>query len=117
MIRFPFFLQSDAMDCGPACLQMISKHYGRQFSLDYLRNCCFIGKEGVSLLGISKASEKIGFRTVGGKFTFSQLEEKVPLPCIVHWQQEHFVVVYKIQKKRKNTIFFYCGSRQRFIKI
>ena len=98
---FPFFSQPDVMDCGPACLRMIATHYGSHYSLEQLRNRCFISREGVSLLGISKAAEEIGFRTVGGKFTFAQLAEKAPLPCIVHWQQSHFVVVYRIRKCRK----------------
>jgi ATP-binding cassette subfamily B protein len=82
---------------------MIAMYYGRQYPLEQLRHRCFISKEGVSLLGISQAAEEIGFRTVGGKFTFAQLIEKAPLPCIVHWQQNHFVVLYRIRKRRKNT--------------
>ena len=89
------------MDCGPACLTMIAAHYGRHYTLDHLREQCFIGREGVSLLGISKAAEQIGFRTVGGRLTFDKLAEKALLPCVVHWNQEHFVVVYAIRKKKK----------------
>ena len=89
------------MDCGPACLSMISEHYGKRYTLEYLRENCFIGHDGVSLLGISRAAEKIGFHTVGGRLTFDRLAEKAPLPCIVHWNQEHFVVVYGIRKNRK----------------
>ena len=93
--NFPFTHQPDSMDCGPACLSMISEHYGKRYTLEYLRENCFIGNDGVSLLGISKAAEKIGFRTIGGRITWDKLVEKAPLPCIVHWNQEHFVVVYK----------------------
>lgn len=100
-ISFPFIHQPDAMDCGPACLCMVSEHYGKNYSLEYLRDDCFIGREGVSMLGISKAAEKIGFHTVGGRLTFDKLAEKALLPCIVHWNQDHFVVVYDIKKKRK----------------
>ncbi|PVX51928.1 ABC transporter transmembrane protein [Balneicella halophila] len=89
------------MDCGPACLCMIAKHYGKNYTLDGLRQQSFIGRDGVSLLGISRASEKIGFRTVGGRLTFEKLVEKAPLPCIVHWNQDHFVVVYEVKKTRK----------------
>ena len=89
------------MDCGPACLTMIAAHYGRHYTLDHLREQCFIGREGVSLLGISKAAEQIGFRTVGGRLTFDKLAEKALLPCVVHWNQEHFVVVYAIRKKKR----------------
>jgi len=98
---FPFTHQPDAMDCGPACLAMIAEHYGKRYTLEYLRDNCFIGRDGVSLLGISKAAENIGFKTVGGRITFEKLAEKALLPCIVHWNQDHFVVVYKIKKKRK----------------
>lgn len=99
--KFIFVRQPDAMDCGPACLSMIAEHYGKQYTLEYLRDNSFIGRDGVSLLGISKAAENIGFKTVGGRLTFEKLAEKALLPCIVHWNQEHFVVVYKIKKKRK----------------
>lgn len=97
-MSFPFTKQPDSMDCGPACLSMISEHYGKHYSLEYLRDNCFIGHDGVSLLGISKAAEKIGFHTIGGRITFDKLVEKAPLPCIVHWNQEHFVVLYKVSQ-------------------
>ena len=89
------------MDCGPACLAMIAGHYGKHYTLEHLRERCFIGREGVSLLGISKAAEEIGLRSVGGRLTFDDLIEKVPLPCIAHWNQNHFVVVYAVRKRRK----------------
>lgn len=92
------------MDCGPACLCMIAGHYGKKYTLDGLRQSSFIGKDGVSLLGISRAAEKIGFRTVGGRLTFDKLTEKALLPCIVHWKQNHFVVVYDIKKSRKGKV-------------
>ncbi len=98
-MKFPYIRQPDAMDCGPACLKMVAEHYGRHYSLDTLREETFIGREGVSLLGISRAAEKIGIRTVGGKLSYEDLKEKAPLPCIVHWNQNHFVVVYKILGK------------------
>ena len=72
-MSFPFTKQPDAMDCGPACLCMIAEHYGKRYDLENLRNNCFIGQEGVSMLGISKTAEKIGFHTVGGKLTFDKL--------------------------------------------
>ena len=100
-MSFPFTKQPDSMDCGPACLSMIARHYGRDYTLEHLRENCFIGRDGVSLLGISRAAEKIGFHTVGGRLTFDKLAEKAPLPCIVHWNQEHFVVVYRIKHNRK----------------
>lgn len=88
------------MDCGPTCLQMVAKHYGRYFSLENLRKRAFITREGVSLLGINDAAEAIGFRTVGVKIPFEKLQTDAPLPCIVHWNQRHFVVVYRISKDK-----------------
>ncbi len=90
------------MDCGPSCLRMIAKHYGKNYSLDYLRERSYITREGVSMLGISEAAEAIGMHTIGARITFEQLKEDIPLPCIVHWQQNHFMVVYKI---KNNTVF------------
>lgn len=101
-IKFPDERQTDSMDCGPACIRMIAKYYGRSYSLDTLRRLCFVSREGVSLLGISEAAESVGFKTIGGRFTFKKLIQEIPFPCIIHWRQEHFVVVYKI----KNRNFF-----------
>lgn len=86
------------MDCGPACLAMIAKYYGKTYSLQKLREISFITREGVSLLGISDAAESIGMRTTGVKITYEQLSKEAKLPCIAHWKQEHFIVVYKIKK-------------------
>ncbi len=82
--------QRDAMDCGPSCLAMISAHYGRKIDRDMLRHLCSLGKDEVSLLGISKAAETIGLKTVGGRLGFDTLVNEVPLPCIVHWNQKPF---------------------------
>ncbi len=97
-MSFPFVKQPDAMDCGPACLKMIAGFYKINFSLDHLRKKCFITREGVSFLGLSEAADSLGFRTVGVKITYNLLTDNVPLPCIVHWRQKHFIVVYKIKK-------------------
>jgi ATP-binding cassette subfamily B protein len=99
-MSFPFVKQPDAMDCGPSCLKMVSGYYKRSFSLETLRKRCFITKEGVSFLGLSEAADSLGFRTIGVKIPFNRLEDSVPLPCIVHWRQKHFVVVYKIKKDK-----------------
>ena len=99
MKSFPLFTQHDAMDCGPTCLRMVAAHYGRRYSLESLREKSHISREGVSMLGISEAAEKIGFRTVGARLTIEKLKE-APLPCIVHWNQNHFVVLYKVQGAR-----------------
>ena len=96
-MSFPFVKQHDAMDCGPACLKMVAGFYNRNYSLDFLRKKCYITKEGVSFLGLSEAAGKIGFRTLGVKIPFEILQEKVTLPCIVHWQQRHFITVYSIK--------------------
>lgn len=96
--KFKYYRQLDFMDCGPTCLRMISAFYGIDYSLDFLRANSFITKTGVSLQGISEAAEKIGFRTLKVKISYQQLLEEVPLPCILHWNQEHFVVLYDIRK-------------------
>jgi ATP-binding cassette subfamily B protein len=95
--RFPFYKQLDSADCGATCLRMVSKHYGRHYSLEYLRQLSYLDREGVSLMGISDAAEKIGLRTLGVKAGFKRLMEDIPLPCVAHWQQDHFVVVYKVK--------------------
>jgi len=100
MQRFPFFKQLDAMDCGPSCLRMIAKHYGKNYSLQTIREKSYLTREGVSFLGISDAAESIGMRSVGARISFGQLAGEVPLPAIVHWKEEHFVVVYAADKKR-----------------
>lgn len=97
---FPHYLQLDAMDCGPTCLRMIAKFYGKAYSLQTLRAHSFITREGVSMLGISDAAESIGFRTMGVRITLEQLREEMPLPCILHWKQNHFVVCHAIKKKK-----------------
>lgn len=102
--------QRDAMDCGPSCLAMIARYYGLRPERDGLRRSCSLGKDGVSLLGISKAAETIGFKTVGGRVSFDTLAFEVPLPCIVHWNQNHFVVVYKIKKHKKGKYTVYVAD-------
>lgn len=98
-MKFVKYIQHDSMDCGPTCLRMVAKFYGKNYSLQNLRDRCHITREGVSLLGISDAAESIGFRTTGVKVTWRQMVEEMPLPCIVHWNQRHFVVVYDVVKK------------------
>ncbi|MCD7936839.1 MAG: peptidase domain-containing ABC transporter [Tannerellaceae bacterium] len=107
---FPHYTQLDAMDCGPTCLRMIAKYYGRSYSPQMLRERSFITREGVSMLGISDAAETIGFHTNGVKITLEQLLEDAPLPCILHWNQNHFVVCYRIKKKRNGNYTFYISD-------
>ena len=99
-MSFPFVKQPDAMDCGPACLKMVAGFYKMNFSLESLRKKCYITREGVSFLGLSEAADSLGFRTIGVKVHFEVLNENVPFPCIVHWRQKHFVVVYKIKNDK-----------------
>ncbi|MFW5820640.1 MAG: peptidase domain-containing ABC transporter [Bacteroidota bacterium] len=102
MAAFPFYKQLDAKDCGPACLRMIAKYYGKNYNLQTLRSKTYISREGVSLLGISDGAEAIGFRTMGVSLSPDQLVKEAPLPLIAHWKQNHFVVVYKI---KRNTVY------------
>ena len=97
MKQFPYYQQPDQMDCGPACLRMVAKYYGKNFSLQRLRDISGINREGVSLLGISEAAEKIGMRTTGARLDMQQLAE-TELPIILHWDQNHFIILYKIKK-------------------
>lgn len=87
----------DEMDCGATCLRIIFKHYGKLVSIHKIRKLCQTNKIGVNLLGISEAAEKLGFRTYGVRLSIEQLKE-IELPCILHWNQNHFVVLYKIRR-------------------
>ncbi len=102
--KFTHYHQHDAMDCGPTCLRMVAKYHGKSFSIQSLRENSHLSREGVSLYGISKAAESIGFRTIAVKASFEQLLQEAPLPAIVHWNQNHFVVVYDIKQKQGKTI-------------
>ncbi len=104
---FPHYQQQEAADCGPSCLRMIAKYYGKVYSAEMLRKRCFISREGVSLLGISDAAESIGFRTIGVQISFKQLAEDASFPCILHWNQNHFVVCYGIEKRKRKGEFEY----------
>lgn len=100
IINFPFYKQPDAKDCGPTCLRIIAKYYGKVIELQQIRNLSETTREGSSLLGLSDAGEALGFRTLGIKNNFETLQNEMPLPCIVHWNNQHFVVVYKIKKDK-----------------
>ncbi|MGA6119791.1 peptidase domain-containing ABC transporter [Sphingobacterium anhuiense] len=97
--KFKFYKQLDYMDCGPTCLRMVSAYHGKEYDLDYLRANSYITKNGVSMQGLSEAAEKIGLKTIVAKLTYEQLTEQVPLPCVLHWNQEHFVVLYDVERK------------------
>lgn len=85
------------MDCGATCLRIVFKYYGKQVSIHRIRKLCQTTKNGVNLLGISEAAEKLGFRTYGVRLSLEQLNQ-IELPAILHWNQNHFVVLYKIRK-------------------
>jgi ATP-binding cassette subfamily B protein len=110
--KFPFYKQQDQLDCGPTCLRMITKFYGRSYSIQKLRSLCQVTWEGVSLLDISEAAEKIGLHTVGVRVEIDQLKEG-GLPCILHWRQNHFVVLYKI----KNDTFYIADPATGFMNL
>ncbi|MCC9063584.1 peptidase domain-containing ABC transporter [Flavobacterium piscisymbiosum] len=97
MSNFPFYKQADFKDCGPTCLKIIAKHYGKTIQIQELRYISETTREGSNLLFLSDAAEKIGFRTLGVKLNLEGLQE-APLPCILHWNKNHYVVLYKIKK-------------------
>lgn len=104
-MKFPFYRQLDGMDCGPTCLRMIARYYGKKFSVQQLRENSYIQRTGVNLLGISEAAESIGLRTTGIRTTIDKLKQQSKLPCILHWNQMHFVVLYKIERAKGKTYF------------
>ncbi|WP_396144010.1 peptidase domain-containing ABC transporter [Flavobacterium sp.] len=97
MIKFPTYIQADSKDCGATCLKIIAKHYGKTLNIQTLRKLSETTREGTSLLSLSEASENIGLRSLGIKLNVTKLKE-APLPLILHWNKEHFVVLYKIKK-------------------
>lgn len=98
--RFPHFRQNNASDCGPTCLRMIARYYGVDYTAEMLRRHCHVSRRGVNMLGISEGAEHIGLDTVGMKMTFSQLAEEAVFPCILYWNQNHFVVCYGIEREK-----------------
>ncbi len=108
--RFRFYRQLDCMDCGPTCLRMVAAYYGRKVPVQQLREDTSITRMGGSLLGLSDAAEKIGLRSTASMPTFEYFCKEIKLPCIVHWNQNHFVVVYKIEKQRKGKHVFYVAD-------
>ncbi|KGD67297.1 peptidase domain-containing ABC transporter [Flavobacterium aquatile] len=99
MSKFPTYIQADSKDCGPTCLKIIAKFYGKVLNIQTLRTLSETNRDGSNLLFLSDASEKIGFRSLGVKLDLNKLQE-APLPCILHWNKEHYVVLYKIKKNK-----------------
>ena len=100
MRKITIIFQHDSMQCGIACLQMVCKYFGREYSLDSLSKLCFATTEGVSMLGINEAANTLGLHTISARVTTTMLG-KAPLPSILHWDQKHFVVLYKVKKGKK----------------
>jgi ATP-binding cassette subfamily B protein len=97
---FPFFKQVNVMDCGPACLQMVAKYYGKDYSLSMLSNLCGLSSKGATLLGMSEAAQNIGFNTRSVKVTLEEIREKELFPCVAHWRKKHFIVIYKVTEDK-----------------
>ncbi len=97
--RFPVDYQMDSQDCGPACLKIVAKHFGRYYSLQYLRDRCGITSQGISLLDLSTGAESIGLRTLAIKCTLNDIVCQVPFPAILFWKDSHFIVAYHANKK------------------
>jgi ATP-binding cassette subfamily B protein len=96
---FPIYLQHDLRDCGIACLRMVGKHYGMSYSAQHLRSILIPSGDGITLFELGEGAEKLGLRSFAARVSLSQLSDTVPLPCIVYWEENHYVVVYKIGKK------------------
>ncbi|MGO1671154.1 MAG: peptidase domain-containing ABC transporter [Sphingobacterium sp.] len=115
--KINFEPQLDIMDCGPACIKMISKYYGKYFSIQYLRDVCGISKEGISIKGLSYCSERIGFKTLATKCSINDLIHKVPLPAILHIEEGHFVVVYRAVKRKNRSIFHIADPSKGYLRF
>ena len=109
-MKFPHIQQPDAMECGATCLRMIAKYYGKEYSAETMQELCLVTREGVSLLSMSDAAEYLGFRTVCGRITLEKVVEQRPFPCILHWNQEHFVVLYDVKTKRNGERLFFIAD-------
>ncbi len=109
MSKFPFYKQAESKDCGPTCIKIIAKYYGKVLNTPSLRALSETTREGSSLLGLSEAVEQIGFRSLGVKLSLNKLDE-VPLPCIIHWNKIHYVVLYDIKTSRKGKVTVYISD-------
>jgi ATP-binding cassette subfamily B protein len=109
-MSFPFYKQPDAMECGATCLRIIAKHYGREYSSDTMSRLCVVTHDGVSMQSISEAAESIGLRSVCGRITLEKVVSQRPFPCILHWNQEHFVVLYDVRTLRNGKRVYYIAD-------
>lgn len=101
--KFPNYIQSESKDCGPTCLKIVAKHFGRVLNIQTLRELAETTREGSNLLTLSDAAENIGFRTLGVKLCVNDLQE-TPLPCILHWNKNHYVVLYKVKSRKSKVV-------------
>lgn len=99
MFKFPNYRQLDGKDCGPTCIQIIAKYYGKFISLQEIRELSAISKEGLSLYELGLTAERLGLKSLPIKATLSNLVTEIPLPCIAHWGNKHYIVIYKTDKK------------------
>lgn len=104
---FPFRSQMESSDCGPACIQMVAAYFGKRLSLSALKEYCNVTRLGVSLKDVLNGCERIGLRAVPLQLAIDQLKE-MPLPAILYWKQEHFVVLYNLSHK-KNKTYYHIG--------
>lgn len=95
--KFPLIRQYDSMQCGVACLTMVCTYFGKKKKIKYISDLCFATTEGVSLLAIDKVALKLGLKTISGRVSINSIS-KTESPCILHWNQNHFVVLYKVKK-------------------
>ena len=98
--RLRFTRQFDQMDCGPACIRMVASAFGKDYPLSYLRSRAHLTREGVSVAGIRDALRAIGMESATFEMTLEQLRGQCPLPAILHWEQNHFVVLYDVRRSR-----------------
>jgi len=97
-VAFPIYYQQSMMGCGPTCLRMVARyHYDRDYSYEFMQDIAETGQGGSTLLALGQAAERIGLRALGVKVTVQKLAEDAPLPCILHWDSHHYVVLYDIQ--------------------
>lgn len=116
MKRFPFYKQHNIMDCGPACLRMIASYYSKEYSLESLRALSNITQVGISIKGLLKSAELIGFETQCVSIPIDMLLDKATLPCILHWENNHYCILYKIKKNRSGMFFYIADPRSGKIK-
>lgn len=117
MRRFPLYTQRSNLDCGPTCLRMMAAFHGKKLSMECIHQLCVCSRNGTTMLSIVKAAEMIGFHALGVKVSLLALTTDIPLPCILYWRQEHFVILYKVKKKGSHSIYYIAdpvGSRFKY---